>query len=60
MTRFEDYDERDLAEVVFDEVPFVREAFQEYTRDREEYNEDAEYYRVPRRQQGYDFSLSYV
>ena len=23
MTRFEDYDERDLAEIVFDEVPFV-------------------------------------
>ena len=60
MTRFEDYDERDLAEIVLDEVPFVRDAFQEYARDREEYNEDAEYYRVPRRQQRCDFSLSYV
>ena len=60
MTRYEDYDERDLAEMVLDEIPFVRDAFQEYTRDREEYNEDEEYYRFSRRKQGYDFSFSYV
>ena len=60
MTRFEDYDERDLAEMVLDEIPFVRDAFQEYTRDREEYNEDEEYYRVYRRKQRYDFSFSHV
>ena len=57
MTRYEDCDDRSLADIVFDEVPFVKDAFQEYSKDREEYNEDAEYYRVPRRQQGYDFSL---
>ena len=60
MIRYEDYDNRSLADIVFDEVPFVKDAFQEYSRDREEYNEDAEYYRVPGRKQEYDFSLSYV
>lgn len=60
MIRFEDYDDRDLADIVFDEVPYVRDAFQEYSRDREEYNDDEEYYRIPRRKQEYDFSLSYV
>ena len=58
--RFEDYDERDLAEIIFDEVPFVKEAYQEYKKDRGEYNADEEYYGVSRRQQGYDFSLSCI
>ena len=60
MTRYEDYDDRDLADIVFDEIPYVKDAFQEYSRDREEYNEDEGYYRVPDRTQGYRFSFSYV
>ena len=60
MTRFKDYDDRDLADIIFDEVPFVRDAYQEYSRDREDYNEDEEYYRIPRREQGYDLSFCYV
>ena len=47
MTRFEEYDERDLADIVFDEIPYVRDAFKEYSQDREEYNADEEYYRTP-------------
>ena len=43
-----DYDDRDLADIVFDEVPYVRYAFEEYKRDREEINDDEEYYRVYR------------
>lgn len=60
MTRYEDYDDRDLADIVFDEIPYVRDAFQEYSRDREEYNDDEEYYRISGRKQGYGLSLSYV
>ena len=41
-----DYDERDLAEIVFDEIPFVRDAYQEYSRDRKDRNEDEEYYDI--------------
>ena len=60
MIGYEDYDDRSLADIVFDEVPFVKDAYQEYARDREDYNEDEEYYRVSDRTQGYRFSLSYV
>ena len=44
----DEYDNRDLADIVFDEVPFVKEAYQEYTRDRGECNDDEEYYKVYR------------
>ena len=54
MTRFEDYDERDLAEIVFDEVPFVKEAYQEYKKDQGEYNADEEYYAIFTREPRYD------
>lgn len=60
MIKYEDYDDRSLADIVFDEVPFVREAYQEYSRDREEYNDDEEYYRVSDRTQGYCFSFSHI
>jgi len=60
MIGYEDYDDRSLADIVFDEVPFVKDAYQEYARDREDYNEDEEYYRVSDRTQGYRFSFSYV
>ena len=55
MTRYENYDDRSLADVVFDEVPFVRDAYQEYAKDREDYNEDEEYYRFSEREQRYNF-----
>ena len=52
MTRYEDYDERDLADIIFDEVQSMRDAFQEYQNDKKEYNEDEEYYNIYRREQG--------
>ena len=55
MTRYEEYDERDLADIIFDEIPYVKEAFEEHIRDREEVNDDEEFYRFHGREQGYDF-----
>ena len=55
MTRYEDYDERDLADIVYDEIPYVRDAINEYMRDRSEVNDDEEYYGFYRREQRYDF-----
>lgn len=55
MDRYEEYDERDLADIVFDEIPYVKDAFKEYIKDREEVNDDEEFYRFHRREQGYDF-----
>ena len=59
MTRFEDYDERDLADIVFDEIPFVKDAYQEYIKDREEYANE-EYGGFSGREQRYDFSFSNI
>ena len=55
MTRYEDYDERNLADIVFDEIPYVRDAFEEYTKDKEEINDDERLYRVSEYEKGYDF-----
>ena len=44
MDRYEEYDERDLADIIFEEVPYVKDAFEEYTKDREDINDDERYY----------------
>ena len=48
-------DERDLADVVFDEIPFVKEAYQEYVKDKEEINWDERYYGVCQSESKYGF-----
>ena len=55
MTKYEDYDDRDLVDIVFDEIPYVREAFEEYMKDRKEINDDEEFYGFHSREQGYYF-----
>lgn len=55
MTRFEPYEERDLADIIFDEVPYVRDAFNEYIKDKEEKNEDEELYGFYNREPKYNF-----
>ena len=55
MIGYEDYDDRDLADIVFDEVPFIKEAFEEYSRNRSEINDDEEFYRFSYRELEYCF-----
>ena len=55
MIGYEDYDDRSLADIVFDEVPYMKDAFEEYSRDKYEVNDDEEYYRFYRREPRYDF-----
>jgi len=55
MIKYADYDDRDLIDIVIDGIPYVKEAFEEYIKDQEEVNDDEEFYRFHRREQGYDF-----
>ena len=48
MTRYEDYDsDRDLADMIYDDfMPYIKETYEEYKKNREDRNEDEEYYDV--------------
>ena len=46
-----DYYDYDIDEVL-DELPLAKEAYEEYERDRDEINDDEEYYRVCEREYG--------
>lgn len=49
----DDLDERCIAERVFDEIPDMKEAFDEFCKDREYYDGD-EFVRIRRMEQEYD------
>ena len=46
MTRYENYDDdRDLADIIYDDfMPYIKDMYEEYKRNREERNDDEEYY----------------
>lgn len=48
MIGYEDYDsDRDLADMIYDDfMPYIKDTFEEYKKDREDRNEDEEYYDI--------------